>query len=327
MSYRPFFSWASIAIAALVLLLWSAAVQLPMPSQPEPLRVAVGMWAGTEPWIMAREAGDLDSRDIRLVEINWTSAAMRAVGNRVVDAAVLSLDEVIRQVQQGYPLKVVLVMDISRGADLIIAKSQFDSVNDLKGGRIGYEPRTSGSWLLSKALENSNLKLADVQPVPLNPAEVEEIFGELNLDGVVLTEPWSQRMNAFNLNRVYDSSRPGATVVRVLAVHPDALATDRESLLNLIKAHFKWLPELKKGGPALQPVLRREGVSQEVFEDILTHVESVDLKTNLNMLNGTDAWLTGFFAELQTVVTEGAGEAAPVNAADIFEPSLVEVLQ
>jgi NitT/TauT family transport system substrate-binding protein len=326
MKHRPVITFGSVAIAALVLLLWTAALQLPTPTQAEPLRVAVGMWAGAEPWILARQAGELDPREVSLVEINWTSAAMRAVGNRAVDAAVLSLDEVIRQINQGYPLKIVMVTDISRGADLLMAKPGIDSVAGLKGGRIGYEPRSSGSWLLSKALKNSDLKLSDVQPVPLNPAEVEEIFEQLSLDGVVVAEPWKQRMKNLNLNKVYDSSYANASIVRVLAVHPASIVEHREELLALMRAHFKWMPRLTEGGSTLHPILRREGVSAEAFTGILKLVEAVGLEENRRLLQQKDAWLGERFVDLQEGLVEDPGAGTRLEPTVVFDPSLLEVL-
>lgn len=326
MKHRPIITLGSVAIAALVLALWTAALQLPMPTQEEPLRVAVGMWAGAEPWILAREAGELDARQVNLVEMNWTSAAMRAVGNRVVDAAVLSLDEVIRQIHQGYPLKIVMVTDISRGADLLMTKPGIHSVAELKGGRIGYEPRTSGAWLLSKALKNSDLKLSEVQPVPLNPAEVEEIFKELALDGVVLAEPWKQRMSSLNLNNVYDSSQPGASIVRVLAVHPDALTEHREALISLLRSHFKWMPKLTDGGEIMNPVSRREGIAPEVFQDILSRLERVDLEQNRKLLRQEEAWLGEFFVSLQQGLVEDVVDADRLAPGTVFDASLLEEL-
>lgn len=324
MSHRPFMSLGTIVTVVLVLALWGGALLLPGPTQEEPLRVAVGMWPGTEPWILAREAGELDSRQINLVEMNWTSAAMRAVGNRVVDAAVLSLDEVIRQIHQGYPLKIVMVTDISRGADMLMTREGINSIADLKGCRIGYEPRTSGAWLLSQILRDANLHPSEVQQVPLNPAEVEEIFKTLSLDGVVLAEPWRHRMAGLNLKKIYDSSEPEAAIVRVLAVHPEAVEAHREVLVSLIKEHLQWMPRLSQGGDILKPILRREGVSMEVFQDVLKQLEGVDLSKNRKMLTQEEPWLANLFRELQKDLVEDKHSAPSIEPADVFDPSLLE---
>lgn len=326
MSLRPIFTPASLLIVGVVIVLWVSALLLPLPQQKEPLRVAVGTWPGAEPWIMAREAGELPVEEINLVEMNWTSAAMRAVGNRVVDAAVLSLDEAIRQIQQGYALKIVMVTDISRGADVLIAKNEVKSVQDLKGGRVGYEPRTSGAWLLNKALQNSNLKLSDVHAVPLNPAEVDEIFEEMALDGVVLSEPWKQRMRDFNLRSVYDSSIPGAEVVRVLVVNPEILRSHREALIKLMQAHFKWTAALENGGEVLRPVLRREGVPLEVFQQIVSKIEIMDKERNRQLLSVQDPWLAERFKTLQKSLAKNPDSGMSPEAEEVFDVSLVEDL-
>ncbi|SKA81122.1 NitT/TauT family transport system substrate-binding protein [Prosthecobacter debontii] len=326
MSQRAPSTLATILIAISVIVLWASALMVPTPMQKEPLRVAVGMWPGTESLILARDAGDLKYGEVNLVEMNWTSAAMRAVGNRVVDAAVLSLDEVIRQIQQGYPLKIIAVLDISRGADVLVAKPSIASAADLKGGRIGYEPRTSGAWLLSKALSNANLKLTEVQPVPVNPAEVEEIFKELSLDGVVLAEPWRERMGELNLTRIYDSSTPGASIVRVLAINPDAIEPHEKVLRSLLQAHFKWIRKLREAQEIPALVLRREGLSQEVFQEVLKQIESVDLDRNQQLLDLRDPWLGRLFMGLQSGLIEGVSTATVVQPGEVFEPSIVEDL-
>lgn len=326
MSRRSLSSLGTFLIASLVIILWAGALLVPTPAQKEPLRVAVGMWPGNEAWILARDAGDLSFSQVNLIEMNWTSAAMRAVGNRVVDAAVLSLDEVIRQVQQGYPLKIVAVLDVSRGADLLMARQGIGSPQDLKGRRIGYEPRTSGAWLLSKALANADLKLGDVQPVPVNPAEVEEIFDELDLDGVVLAEPWRERMSALNLTKIYDSSVSGASIVRVLAVNPDALSEHREVLKSLVASHFKWMPQLRADSVIPAAVLRREGLTSEVFKEVLQRVESVDLEGNRRLLYQQEPWLGQLFIKLQHDLIEGEASAPLVQPSEVFDPRIVEDL-
>jgi NitT/TauT family transport system substrate-binding protein len=278
-------------VTVLVVAAWLGALLMPTPEGQKPLTVAVGMWPGAEPFVLAREAGELPRETVNLVEINWSSAAMRAVGNRVVDATVLSLDEVVRQTGQGYPLKIVLVTDISRGADAVMARADVKGASQLAGLRVGYEPRTAAALMLERYLTAGGASMAQIQEVPINPAELEETFDELALDAVVIPEPWIQRLHNLPLKRVYDSASPGAEVVRVLAVHGEALKAHRGEVERLVRAHLKWMPRLAQLDGELEPILRREGVDRATFLAIMAKLEVPTRKQNIQWLSGEDRWL------------------------------------
>jgi NitT/TauT family transport system substrate-binding protein len=273
--------------------------------------------------VLARESDELDPARVRLVEINWTSAAMRAVGNRVVDAAILSLDEVILQVRQGYPLKVLMVTDISRGADVVLVKPGIASVADLLGRRIGFEPRTAGSWLLGRALAEVGLGLQDIHPVVLNPMETQEAFENLPIDAIVCMEPWPQRLS--QLRPIYDSSRTGSAVVRVLAAHVDALEEHRDELKGLVRAHHQWVGRLREGGQGLEPVLRREGVTQAEFRRILEKVEMPSLEQSRLWLRGQDDWLSAQLLRLQEELpVQETSDKGSITPESLFDPTVLE---
>jgi len=321
---QPVMAPSNILAMLLVGALLAGALLLPVPEQAKPLMVAVGLWPGSEPWVLAREQGALNPSQVRLVEINWTSAAMRAVGNRVVDAAILSLDEVILQVRQGYPLKVVMVTDISRGADVLLVKPGIASVGDLRGRRVGYEPRTAGSWLLGRALAGAGLELGDIHPVVLNPTETQEAFDKLPIDAIVCTDPWPLRLG--RLQPIYDSSQPGAAVVRVLAVHAAALTDHQQALTHLVQTYGSWAEKLRDGGPTLDPILRREGVSAEGFRDTLDKIEMPSLQQNRLWLRRQDDWLASLFLELQESLPTETTTVREVKAEEVFDSTLLEGL-
>jgi NitT/TauT family transport system substrate-binding protein len=304
--------------------MWTCAFLMPLPQSQETLRMVVGMWPGSEPFILAREAGELSPDRLSLVEINWASASMKALGNRGIDAAVWSLDEVVRLVAQGYPLKVVLVTDISRGADVILAREGINQVSQLRGLRVGYEPRTAAALMLAQSLRGAGLSLDDVQQVPMNPAESAEIFSTLQLDAAATSEPWIHRMHEIKLNTLHTSATPGAEVIRVLAVRADALEKHRATVLELVRAHLKWMPRMKDLNQELEPVLRREEVTREAFLQILAALEVPTREKNTQWLSGTDPFLT----ERMTVIAEQLAKEEPAIAAvvlkDVLDVSLLK---
>ena len=273
-----------LSVTLVTAAMWLGAILMPTPGPRETLTVAVGMWPGAEPLILAREAGDLPPSRINVVEVNWTSAAMRAVGNRVVDAAVLSLDEALRQIGQGYGLRIVLVTDISHGADAVLARKSIRSMEELAGRRVAYEPRTSAALMLERRLRGAQLGMHQIQEVPINPAETEEVFNELTLDAVALSEPWIERLGGLGLRRLFDSSEPWAAIIRVLVVDGEEIEQRPAEVALLVRAHLKWMAKMPTLGAELEPVLRRSGLDREAFLRILAKLELPSREENLQWL-------------------------------------------
>lgn len=319
-------SASHVVVLVLAAGMWVAAFLLPVPVPEEPLRVALPLWPGAETLVLERASGKMPPEEINLIEINWTSAAMRAVGNRVVDAAILTLDEALLQIQQGYPLKILMVTDISRGADVVLVQDGIQTLEEMRGKKIGYEPRTSGSRLLGLAMKEAGLPLDVVSPVVLNAIEIQDQQSGPPVDVIVCSEPWQQRLMRLGMKPIYDSSRPGAEVVRVLVAHADALIANQKALGKLVRAHFEWMPRLATLGDELKPVLRREGVSKDEFLRILEMIETPSLEQNQLWLSLKDPWLGNMFQSLQKELSIENPEGESPRVEDIFDASFLEVV-
>lgn len=319
-------SSSNVAVMILAACMWVAAFLLPVPVPEEPLRVAVPLWPGAESLVLDRAAGRVQPEEISLIEINWTSASMRAVGNRVVDAAILTLDEALLQIQQGYPLKILLVTDISRGADAVLVSPDIPSIREIRGRKVGYEPRTSGSRLLELAMKEADLPLDSISQVVLNAIEIQDAQSGPPVDVIVCSEPWQQRLKRLGMKSVFDSSRPGAEVVRVLVAHADAIRQNKNALIKLVRAHFDWAPRLAELGDELEPVLRREGVTQEEFFNILKFIKTPSLEQNRRWLSFEDPWLAQTFDSLLVELALDPASPVTLRAEDVFDPAFLEVL-
>jgi len=265
-----------LALLAALLLLWLGE-KLPHGSQSEPLQVALGVWPGVETLIVARERGLLPNEQVQLIDMAWPSAAMRAFGNGVVEAAVLSLDEVLRLREGGHEPRVVMVMDVSQGADVILGNDDLNVLADLRGKRVGVDVRSSGMVLLEAALESVGLRGSDVEVVPLSPAEADSAMEKELVDAVVLAEPWATRMRRKDGRVLFDSQQLKLPLYRVLVASAKAVQEQRAELRMVIAAHLTLGPtlDLSQDAAMRQVVLRREGVRLEEFVQSLSRVELV----------------------------------------------------
>ncbi|RPI40603.1 MAG: hypothetical protein EHM59_21520, partial [Betaproteobacteria bacterium] len=117
-----------------------------------PLRIGTNVWIGSEPLYLARELGHLDAKAVQLVEYPSASEVLRAFRNQAIDGMVISLDELFGLAIDGLKPRIVLVTDISRGANVVVGRQGMESMHDLKGKRVAVESGALGAYVLSRAL-------------------------------------------------------------------------------------------------------------------------------------------------------------------------------
>lgn len=213
-------------------------------SQTSPLTVAAHIWPGYEFMFLAQHEGWLDTRKVSLRGTASASESMKALGEGAVDAAALTLDEVLRTRAAGTALSVVLVFDISAGADVLLARPEIRELKQLKGKRIGVEQSALGSLMLVKALAAAGLQRDEVQVVPLTIDRHEAAWGRGEVDALVCFPPLSSRLLAGGAVNLFDSRQLPDTIVDVLAVRQDMLEEKRDAIRHLVAAHFRALRHL-----------------------------------------------------------------------------------
>ena len=103
---------------------------------PSPLNVGTIVFPGYELLFLAREQGLLPEPGIRLVELLSSTDNLRLLASGRLQAATLTLDEVLTARADGLDLRVVLVLDVSAGADAVMVKPHVRGLSDLAGKRI-----------------------------------------------------------------------------------------------------------------------------------------------------------------------------------------------
>ncbi len=294
--------WLALTAAAVLLVV---AALLPRPSRRESLQLALGLWPGVETLIAAREKGLLPNDKVHLIAMTWPSAAMRAFGNGAVDAAVLTLDEVLRLREGGTDLRVVMVMDVSTGGDVILGYADVRTPEDLRKKRVGVDLRASGMILLESALQSAGMSGRDVDLIPLNPSEVATAITEKRVDAAVVAEPWATRLQRTGGHVVFDSRQLKHPMFRVLVASAHAVRSQGAELQMVMSAHFTAAEALNRrvNDPAHAVVLRREGLNQQEFEACMTRVQIIDRDTGYRLMkpNGEleehsaalEAWMLG----------------------------------
>ena len=232
-----------------------------------PLSVASHVWPGYEFMFLARDEGWLDTWQVRLVETASATASLDALLRHDVVAAALTLDEVLRARDQGLPLTIVLVFDVSLGADVVVARPSISTLDDLRGARIGVEEDALGGVMLEHLLQQAGLAKHEVIRVPLRIDQHVDAWLRGSVDALITYEPVTSALLAENGHRLFDSRRIPETIFDVLAVHHDWLEVHRKALAHLIAVHFRGLHALQRNpGDTAFRLARRLGLpGQEVM--------------------------------------------------------------
>ncbi len=213
--------------------------------QTRPLRVAAHVWPGYELMFLARSLGELPEDRATLIETRSATDSLAALRRGEVDGAALTLDEVLRARSEGMPLIIVMVFNVSAGADVVMARPSVRRLQDLAGKRIGVETSAVGALMLHKTLEAAGLTPAQVTVVPMTVDTHIHFWDAERLDALVTYEPTASQLEARGAHRLFDSRALPDTIFDVLAIREDALGTHASAVRQLVAAHFFGLHHLR----------------------------------------------------------------------------------
>jgi NitT/TauT family transport system substrate-binding protein len=241
---------SSMARRRFLALLGAGAAWLMLPgcrrAETPPLTVAAHIWPGYEFMFLAQREGWLDAGRVTLRETASASASLQALADGAVDAAALTLDEVLRAQAAGTALSVVLVFDISAGADMVLARPPIRELKQIKGKRIGAEQSALGALMLAKALQAAGLRHDEVRIVPLTIDRHEAAWASGEVDVLVCYPPASSRLLDAGAVNLFDSRQLPDTIVDVLAVRRQVLETKGDAVRHLVEAHLRGLAHLQR---------------------------------------------------------------------------------
>jgi len=272
----------ALALAALVAAVSGCA------REPEPaLRIGTNVWIGSEPLYLARDLGHLHPDVAQLVEYPSASEVLRAYRNEAIDGMVISLDELLTLASEGYQPRVIVVVDVSRGADVVVGRAGMKTMRDLKGKSVAVESSALGAFVLSRALAINGMQPTDVEVVHLESNEQPAAFAKGTVDGAVTFDPYRAQLLRDGARTLFDSTQIPGEIVDVLAVRASVIDRQPKMIQALVSGWFAAIDYI-----AADPhdAARRMGVRQQTSgEQFLAAQQGLHIPTrdeNLRMIGG-----------------------------------------
>jgi NitT/TauT family transport system substrate-binding protein len=290
--------------------------------EPEPaLRIGTNVWIGSEPLYLARELGHLDPAVVQLVEYPSASEVLRAYRNQAIDGMVISLDELFGLAVDGLQPRIILVVDVSHGADVVVGRPGMKTMQDLKGRSVAVESGALGAFVLSRALTLSGMQASDVNVVHLESNEQPKAFEQGTVDGAVTFDPYRAKFLQAGASTLFDSTQIPGEIVDLVAVRASVIDKQPKAVQALLAGWFKATDYMK-----LDPrdAARRMGIRQQTTgEQFLEaqkglHVPSRD--ENLKMLGGPTPELSVSGRRLMALMVEAKLLRAGLDIQSLLAP-------
>ncbi|WP_439107152.1 ABC transporter substrate-binding protein [Congregibacter sp.] len=248
------------------------------------LHIALSPWVGYETLSLAKEFNWLPDGAV-LHRTSSQGESMQAVLSGEVEVAALTLDEALRLRNELPKVAIVLVMNESAGADVVLAKDHIKRVLDLQGARVAVDMGTVSEYLLHMALDTEDLTMEDLELVDLSGDEQLAAFKKGDVEAVVTYPPMADDFLDLGAKTVFDSSEAANTIFDVLVVNRPDLINRQEVLSQVIAAHFKTLEHLDRNADdAVYRYAQYQGSSAAEVRATLTKIRLPRLQVVRSLL-------------------------------------------
>ena len=249
------------------------------------LRIGSNRWLGYGPLYIADDLRWLEPSGFRLLEYPSASGVLRAFRNGLLDAALLTVDETLGLMANGHDLEILLITNISAGADVLYGMPPLREPTDLRGKRIGVEDSALGAFFLARVLDRAGLQRDELQVISLPVQEHRSAMQEGRLDAVITFASEGPALQALGARRLMDSRDLPNEIIDVLVVDRERVSPQARRRLQALwhesLARWRQSPDYIDG-----VLMRRLGLNAETLRLTREGLLMGDLALNRQFYEG-----------------------------------------
>lgn len=251
------------------------------------LKIGLNHWPGFDVILYAQEAGIFRERglEVELVPFENLQDVSRAVMRGALDAGCVTLWDALQTDPGNDNPSFMLVTDISQGSDGIVARSQIQSVEDLKGKRVGAKLGTVNHLILLEALKLHQIQPKAVQIVDISNEEAVKQLELGKLDAAVVWEPLlSDTAKSIQGNIIYSTREINSLVIDGFMSSASSLKRKEAELQQFLLAWFDVMHAVETQPIEVFSIVGKQlGQSVEEFAESYAGLKRGNLATNEEM--------------------------------------------
>jgi NitT/TauT family transport system substrate-binding protein len=273
-----------ICMATLLIFLSLASVGGPAIAADTKMVIALPTWSGYAPLFLAQEKGYFAKYglDVELSVTQDINARKQAFASKRVDAFATAHDVQVQVAAAGIPLKIVWAFDDSFGGDGVLAKSDIQTITDLKGKQVAFMRGSTSHFLLLTALQSVGLTEKDVVAVNMTAGDAGAAFVAGRVDAAVTWEPWLTKGSASAGHVLTDTKEFPGVIGDSLSFHADYVKKNPEAVQAFVKAMKDamdyWHAHKDESNEIMAAGL---GITLEEFVETLEGLKLMDYQDNL----------------------------------------------
>ena len=191
------------------------------------IKIGIDQYPGFEHLFIAKKEGFFKEvgLEIELIELSSLAEVRRAFERGKIDGMASTLVELLEAYKYSKRIaQVVLVIDFSNGADVILASPEIKSMRDLMGKSIGVESGSLSVYLTYRAIQLNKMKPSDVMMIPMSHHEMLHALENGEIDAITSYPPTSITIKKLlEVNNIFDSSKISEEIIDVLAIDNNIL--------------------------------------------------------------------------------------------------------
>ncbi|HEY1535204.1 MAG TPA: ABC transporter substrate-binding protein [Polyangiaceae bacterium] len=225
-------------------LLWCVACSHPSAvqtsSQPR-LQIGVNLWPGYYPALLAEQLGFFRDEhvavDISIPEDTHQLLVDFAAGS--LDGIGVAAGDAISIVEAHCDAHIVLISDVSDGADMVLALPPINTVEDLRDKTVGTNVGGFGEVLIRHMLDEHNVPPAAVKVLNVDAAQAVERLVSGELAAVHTWEPYASRARAAGAKVLYTSHDADGLVMDGFMFSGETLRSRPLAVRSFVRAWFR----------------------------------------------------------------------------------------
>lgn len=248
------------------------------------LRFAYDNWPGYYPALIASEKGFFRERGVEVAcsKRDNTDAMLADFVAGRYEAVGISLGDIASLQLVGADVRIVLVTDISEGGDAVLARAPIESLEDLRGQRLGVNLGSFAELFVRTALKAHGLTAADVRLIDTDAADIPAKLNSGDLDAGHTWEPFVTAAQGGGARVLFTSSATPGLIQDVIAVRGEVVREHPDAIAGFVAAWFKAV-DYWKANPAVGNAIAGEalGVDPGTISTkgmrLTTHADNLEL--------------------------------------------------